>query len=197
MGLALTALVPGTSRSGATIIRALLMGTKHMWRLNSPFFIIIRHVWNGFTQVSEFGFHYTAAEATYLILEMLIAFEVSLPGHPTSSWVISKKRSGLRLLPRSFRDTVAVLYFLGVFKDPNKKCLEPNKGSRHFNIKLDRIDTDIQAPRSLPRWSWQVHCRHRDQFGDMVTVLVGYRGRECWLRTGVQWICPPLATLEF
>ena len=70
-----------------------------------------------FLKLVKFGFHYTAAEATYLILGMLIAFGVSLLVINFLLGYIKKHdfkvfgyyRVALGIL-------VAVLYLLGVFK---------------------------------------------------------------------------------
>lgn len=112
------ALVPGTSRSGATIIGALLMGTKRYVATEFSFFMSIPVMFGAsFLKLVKFGFHYTAAEATYLILGMLIAFGVSLLVINFLLGYIKKHdfkvfgyyRVALGIL-------VAVLYLLGVFK---------------------------------------------------------------------------------
>lgn len=94
------------------------MGTKRYVATEFSFFMSIPVMFGAsFLKLVKFGFHYTAAEATYLILGMLIAFGVSLLVINFLLGYIKKHdfkvfgyyRVALGIL-------VAVLYFLGVFK---------------------------------------------------------------------------------
>ena len=94
------------------------MGTKRYVATEFSFFMSIPVMFGAsFLKLVKFGFHYTAAEATYLILGMLIAFGVSLLVINFLLGYIKKHdfkvfgyyRVALGIL-------VAVLYLLGVFK---------------------------------------------------------------------------------
>ena len=94
------------------------MGTKRYVATEFSFFMSIPVMFGAsFLKLVKFGFHYTAAEATYLILGMLIAFGVSLLVINFLLGYIKKHdfkvfgyyRVALGII-------VAVLYLLGVFK---------------------------------------------------------------------------------
>lgn len=73
------ALIPGTSRSGATILGALLLGTSRFVATEFSFFMSIPIMFGAsFIKLIKFGFHFTAAELVYLSVGMLVAFGVSL-----------------------------------------------------------------------------------------------------------------------
>lgn len=72
-------LVPGTSRSGATIIGGLLFGTSRYVATEFTFFLAIPVMFGAsFLKMVKFGFHYTGAEIIILILGMVTAFIVSI-----------------------------------------------------------------------------------------------------------------------
>ena len=73
------ALIPGTSRSGATIIGALLIGTARGVAAEFTFFLAIPVMFGAsLLKLVKFGFHFTGAEAGILLLGMLTAFLVSV-----------------------------------------------------------------------------------------------------------------------
>ena len=75
----IAAIFPGTSRSGATIIGALLIGISRKAAADFTFYLAIPVMFGAsLLKVVKFGFHFTAMEAAVLIAGMLVAFFVSL-----------------------------------------------------------------------------------------------------------------------
>ena len=73
------ALIPGTSRSGATILGAMLMGCSRKVSAEFSFFLGIPVMLGAsLLKLAKFGFHFTGTELFYLILGMLVAFFVSV-----------------------------------------------------------------------------------------------------------------------
>lgn len=73
------ALIPGTSRSGATIIGALLIGVSRVTAAEFTFFLAIPVMFGASViKIMEFGFHFTGTELFGLILGMVVAFVVSI-----------------------------------------------------------------------------------------------------------------------
>ena len=64
----IAAVLPGTSRSGATIIGGLLIGVSRTVAAEFTFFLAIL----------KFGFHFTAFEVVIILIAMAVAFVVSL-----------------------------------------------------------------------------------------------------------------------
>lgn len=72
-------LVPGTSRSGATIIGGLLFGASRYVATEFTFFLAIPVMFGAsFLKIVKFGIHYTGAEVLILVLGMVTAFIVSI-----------------------------------------------------------------------------------------------------------------------
>ena len=72
-------LVPGTSRSGATIIGGLLFGASRYVATEFTFFLAIPVMFGAsFLKMLKFGIHYTGAEVLILVLGMVTAFIVSI-----------------------------------------------------------------------------------------------------------------------
>lgn len=72
-------LVPGTSRSGATIIGGILIGTTRELAAEFTFFLAIPVMFGAsFIKLLKFGLNFTAIEAAVLILGMVVAFVVSI-----------------------------------------------------------------------------------------------------------------------
>jgi undecaprenyl-diphosphatase len=72
-------LIPGTSRSGATIIGGLTLGLSRKVAADFTFFLAVPVMFGAsFIKLLKFGFHFTAAEAFALLLGMAVAFGVSI-----------------------------------------------------------------------------------------------------------------------
>lgn len=72
-------LIPGTSRSGATILGAMLIGISRPIAAEFSFFMSIPVMFGAsFLKIIKFGFHYTGTEVAVLIVGMLSAFIVSV-----------------------------------------------------------------------------------------------------------------------
>lgn len=73
------ALIPGTSRSGATIIAAVLLGTSRFVATEFSFFLGIPAMFGlSALKMIKFGFNYNVDELFILIIGMLVAFVVSM-----------------------------------------------------------------------------------------------------------------------
>lgn len=73
------ALIPGTSRSGATIIGAILVGTSRMIAAEFTFFLAIPIMFGAsLLKLLKFGFQFTSFEVTILVTGMVSAFIVSI-----------------------------------------------------------------------------------------------------------------------
>lgn len=72
-------IIPGTSRSGATIIGALLIGVSRVAAAEFTFFLAVPVMFglSGF-KLLKFGFHFTPTELLILVIGMAVAFVVSL-----------------------------------------------------------------------------------------------------------------------
>lgn len=75
----IAAVFPGTSRSGATILGALLIGVSRTVAAEYTFFLAIPVMFGAsLLKIIKFGFNFTQIEAILLITGMLTAFLVSL-----------------------------------------------------------------------------------------------------------------------
>ena len=75
----IAAVFPGTSRSGATIVGALLIGVSRIVAAEYTFFLAIPVMFGAsLLKIVKFGFNFTAMEAALLIIGMAAAFVVSL-----------------------------------------------------------------------------------------------------------------------
>ena len=73
------ALIPGTSRSGATIVGAMIIGVGRTAAAEFTFYLAIPVMFAAsLLKLIKFGFAFTAAEAAALILGMVVAFVVSI-----------------------------------------------------------------------------------------------------------------------
>jgi undecaprenyl-diphosphatase len=73
------ALIPGTSRSGATILGAILLGTSRAIAAEYSFFLSIPIMFGASAlKLVKFGFHFTGTEAAILLTGMIVAFIVSI-----------------------------------------------------------------------------------------------------------------------
>lgn len=72
-------LIPGTSRSGATILGAILLGTSRYLAAEFTFFLAIPTMFGAsLVKLAKFGFAYTGAEIAVLLTGMIVAFLVSV-----------------------------------------------------------------------------------------------------------------------
>lgn len=73
------ALIPGTSRSGATILGAIMLGTSRSIAAEYSFFLSIPVMFGAsLLKILKYGFNYTVNEIMLLLFGMLIAFIVSI-----------------------------------------------------------------------------------------------------------------------
>jgi len=72
-------LIPGTSRSGATILGGILFGASRFVAAEFTFFLAIPVMFGAsLLKMVKFGFHYSGAEILILIVGMATAFVVSI-----------------------------------------------------------------------------------------------------------------------
>ena len=72
-------LVPGTSRSGATILGGILFGTSRYVAAEFTFFLAIPVMFGAsLLKMVKFGWHYTGSEILILVVGMATAFVVSI-----------------------------------------------------------------------------------------------------------------------
>ena len=73
------ALIPGTSRSGATIIGAMLIGTSRSVAAEFSFFLAIPVMFGAsLLKLVKFGFSFSSSEIVILLTGMIVAFIVSV-----------------------------------------------------------------------------------------------------------------------
>ena len=73
------ALIPGTSRSGATIVGALLIGISREVAAEFTFFVAIPAMFGAsLLKLVKFGFHFTSKELGLLILGCVVSFGLSV-----------------------------------------------------------------------------------------------------------------------
>ncbi|MBG9980180.1 undecaprenyl-diphosphate phosphatase [Facklamia sp. DSM 111018] len=72
-------LIPGTSRSGSTILGGLLLGMERTVATEFSFFMSLPVMFGAsFLKLLDFGFDFTSTELIYLVFGMFVAFIVSL-----------------------------------------------------------------------------------------------------------------------
>ena len=75
----IAAIFPGTSRSGATIVGALLLGVSRTVAAEFTFFLAIPVMFGAsLLKIVQFGFHFTGMEVAILLTGMIVAFAVSI-----------------------------------------------------------------------------------------------------------------------
>lgn len=73
------ALVPGTSRSGATILGGILLGCSRSIAAEFTFYLAVPVMFGAsLLKLVKFGFAFTGVEVVYLLLGMAVAFGVSI-----------------------------------------------------------------------------------------------------------------------
>ena len=72
-------LIPGTSRSGATILGAILIGTSRYVAAEFTFFLAIPVMFGAsLLKIVKFGFDFSGSEIAILLTGMVVAFAVSV-----------------------------------------------------------------------------------------------------------------------
>lgn len=72
-------LIPGTSRSGATILGGILIGCSRTVAAEFSFFLGIPVMFGAsLLKIVKFGFHFTGIEIAVLLTGMLVSFLVSI-----------------------------------------------------------------------------------------------------------------------
>lgn len=75
----LLSLVPGTSRSGSTILGAMILGCSRGAAAEFSFFLGIPVMFGAsFLKIVKYGLHFTGPQVFYLLLGMVVAFIVSV-----------------------------------------------------------------------------------------------------------------------
>ncbi len=75
----LLSLIPGTSRSGATILGAMLIGTSRTVAAEFSFFLAIPVMFGASAlKIAKFGFNFTGSEIVILLVGMITAFIISM-----------------------------------------------------------------------------------------------------------------------
>lgn len=73
------AMIPGTSRSGATIVGALMLGVSRSVAAEYTFFLAIPVMFGAsLLKLIKFGFAFTAMQAAVLLVGMIVSFAVSI-----------------------------------------------------------------------------------------------------------------------
>ena len=73
------AIVPGTSRSGATIIGGILIGMSRTLAAEYTFYLAVPTMLGASAiKLLKFGLHFTGVEVSVLIIGMVVAFAVSI-----------------------------------------------------------------------------------------------------------------------
>ena len=73
------AMIPGTSRSGATILGGLMLGTSRYVATEFTFYLAIPVMFGASAlKLLKFGFHYTFMEVAILLVGCIVAFVVSI-----------------------------------------------------------------------------------------------------------------------
>lgn len=106
-------IIPGTSRSGSTIIGGLLLGMDRSVATEFSFYMSIPVMFGAsFLKLVKFGFDFTSAELIYLLSGMFIAFVISLIA---IKFLLSYiKRNDFKLFGyyRIILGSLVILYFL-------------------------------------------------------------------------------------
>lgn len=75
----LLSLIPGTSRSGSTILGAMILGTSRSVAAEYSFFLSIPVMFGAsLLKIVRYGFHYTGSEVLVLAIGMIVAFVISI-----------------------------------------------------------------------------------------------------------------------
>lgn len=108
-------MIPGTSRSGATIIGAILIGTSRTVAAEFTFFLAIPTMFGAsLLRLVKFGFHFTGEEIAVLAVGMVVAFVVSVLAIKFLMSYIKKHDFKAFGYYRIVLGAVVLVYFLGI-----------------------------------------------------------------------------------
>lgn len=106
-------LIPGTSRSGSTIIGGILIGTSRELAAEFTFFLAIPVMFGAsFLKLLKFGLSFTGTELAVLIVGMLVAFVVSILAIKFLMGYIKKHDFKIFGWYRIVLGVIVLLYFL-------------------------------------------------------------------------------------
>ena len=106
-------IIPGTSRSGSTIIGALLIGVSRTAAAEFTFFLAVPVMFGlSFLKILKFGLAFTMVEIWTLVLGMAVAFAVSLLVIKFLMSYIKKKDFSLFGIYRIILGLIVIVYFL-------------------------------------------------------------------------------------
>lgn len=106
-------IIPGTSRSGATIIGALIIGVSRVAAAEFTFFLAVPVMFGlSFLKILKFGFSFTLTEVWVLLLGMAVAFIVSLLVIKFLMSYIKKKDFSVFGIYRIILGVIVLAYFL-------------------------------------------------------------------------------------
>lgn len=106
-------LIPGTSRSGVTIIGSMILGVSRTAAAEFSFFMSIPIMFGAsLLKLVKFGFNYTATEASILIIGMVVAFIVSMVSIKFLMDYIKKHDFKVFGIYRIILGIIVLLYFL-------------------------------------------------------------------------------------
>ncbi|MBP1553806.1 MAG: undecaprenyl-diphosphate phosphatase [Oscillospiraceae bacterium] len=106
-------IIPGTSRSGSTIIGALLIGVSRVAAAEFTFFLAVPVMFGlSFLKLLKFGFAFTIAELVILLIGCVTAFAVSLVVIRFLMGYIKKKDFKVFGWYRIVLGVIVILYFM-------------------------------------------------------------------------------------
>ncbi len=107
-------LIPGTSRSGATIIGAMILGTSRNIAAEYSFFLSIPVMFGAsLLKIIKFGFSFTAYEFLILVIGMVVAFFVSVIAIKFLMNYIKKNDFKVFGVYRIILGIILIIYFAG------------------------------------------------------------------------------------
>ena len=144
------ALIPGTSRSGATIVGALLIGVSREVAAEFTFFLAIPVMFGAsLLKLVKFGFAFTGAEFGYLMLGCIVSFGLSIVAIKFLMNYIKKNDFKVfgSLLPLSLSASASL------FRYALKPCTN-SEASASFSSK--KVDSATPSQFSTPAFSMMV-----------------------------------------
>jgi undecaprenyl-diphosphatase len=113
----LLSLIPGTSRSGSTILGAIIIGTSRYVAAEFSFFLAIPAMFGySLLKMFKFGFNFSGNEIMILVLGMLTAFVVSVFAIRFLMGFVKKHNFKVFGYYRILLGVLVIIYFLAVGK---------------------------------------------------------------------------------